>query len=128
MTNVQLNPGFSQVCVWEGTVVAPDTIDEFITFFKDEMGVRVQYLEEVLTAPDIKNGRSVPDTGGRNDLFFAVHKDDIMKFAIPRLRMGIRWIEDVYGNGHGNLYPARIVQYMSWDGYQEEYSKTPISS
>lgn len=124
MTNIQLNPGFSQVCVWPGTVLGKVTIDEFITFFKDEMDVRVQYLEEVLTAPDIKNGRAVSDTGGRNDLFFAVHNDDVIKFAVPRLEMGIRWIEDVYGNGGGHLYPDRIAHYMTWDGYLEEFLKT----
>ena len=33
-----------------------------------KFGVKIQYLEEILTLPDTKDD---PDTGGRNDLFFA---------------------------------------------------------
>jgi hypothetical protein len=38
-----------------------------------------------------------------------------MKFAIPRLNMGIRWYEDVLGNGGDKLYPTEIL---------EKYEKT----
>ena len=123
MANVELKKDFSQVCVWPGTVVGPDHVAELEQFFKDQMDVRVQYLEEILTKPDIEYGRMIPGTGGRCDCFFAVHNDDIMKFAVPRLTMGIRWLEDMYGNGHGALYPARVVDYLCWNGYKELYSK-----
>ena len=105
---------FTQVVVWPGTVVGAAEVTNFENFILEELGTRCKYLEEILTAPDMKNGYPVEDTGGRNDLFFSVHKDDIAKFAVPRLAYGMRWIEDVYGNGGGDLYPERISEYRSW--------------
>ena len=113
--NVARKPGFEQVCVWPGTLVGPDSVAEFEAFMLDNLGTRVQYLEEVKTYADYENGIAVEDTGERNDVFFAVHTDDIMKFAVPRFQYGMRWIEDVYGNGGGSLYPERIEEYQTWD-------------
>lgn len=101
--NVARKEGFVQVCVWPGTLVGADNVADFEKFILDELGTRVQYLEEVQTAPDMKNGFPVEGTGGRNDVLFAVHNDDVMKFAIPRFQYGMRWLEDVYGNGGGDL-------------------------
>jgi len=121
--NKQLNEGFKQVCVWPATVVGKEQVAEFEQFMLTELGARVQYLEEITTAPDLnKFGCPIDGSGGRNDLFFAVHTDDIAGFAVKRLMMGIRWLEDVYGNNNGNLYPQRCVDYMCWDGYVEKYS------
>lgn len=111
MTNVKLNPSFKQVCVWQGTTCGADFVTGFEGWFQEQFGARVQYLEEIETAPDYKNGFPVDGTGGRNDVFFAVHDDDVLKFAVPRLQYGIRWLEDIYGNGHGDLYPERIAEY-----------------
>ena len=36
--------------------------------------------------------------------------DDIGKFAVPRLQMGIRWWEDVLGNGASNLYTEEFLE------------------
>jgi hypothetical protein len=113
--NVSRKEGFEQVCVWPGTLVGADSQAEFEAFVLAELGTRVQYLEEVATAPDYKNGFPVEGTGGRNDVLFAVHNDDIAKFAVPRFQYGMRWLEDVYGNGSGNLYPERIAEYQTWD-------------
>jgi len=115
--NTTLKEGFSQVCVWPGTIVGAENVRNFTAFFKDG-GFRVQYLEEILTAPDVKNGFPVADTGGRNDLFLAIHTDDISKFTTPRLSMGIRWIEDVLApinRGEASLYPERVIEYCSWN-------------
>jgi len=111
--NVPLKEGFEQVCVWPATIVG-DKKAEFETFFLEETGTRVQFLEEVETGPDMHEGQPVEGTGGRVDVFFAVHNEDVMKFAVPRLSMGIRWIEDVYGNGGGHMYPARCNAYKTW--------------
>ena len=100
---------FNQLCVWPGTVVEKDEIVALETFFKDEMGVTIKYETQVKTLPD-ETG-----PGGRNDLFFYIADDDIMKFAVPRLNMGIKWYEDVLDNGGGKLYPKEIL---------EKYEKT----
>ena len=106
---------FNQLCVWPGTVVGDSkkVQEDFVKFFKDELGVTVKYETEVKTLPD--PGDLGMKTGGRNDLFFYIADDDIMKFAIPRLNMGIRWYEDVLGNGGGDLYPTEVL---------EKYEKT----
>jgi len=89
---------------------------EFEEYFKKEMGVEVQFEREVKTLPDVdSSGRGVADTGGRNDIFFYISDSDISKFATARLSMGIRWWEDVLGNGNEKIYPEEIIS---------KYSKT----
>ena len=117
MENVKLKKGFSQVCVWPGTVLGESKPVDFEKWLKDEFGVEGQYLEEIETNPDVKDDRLVPETGGRNDLFFAVHDDSVMKFSVPRLSMGIRWIEDVLADcNYGSpIYPKRVFDYCTWN-------------
>ena len=115
MENVQLKPNFTQVCVWPATIVGKERIEEFTNYMFNILGTRVQYLEEIKTFPDLdEEFDPVEGTGDRNDVFFAVHDEDVEKFAVPRLNYGIRWIEDVYGNDQGYMYPARVEQYKSW--------------
>jgi hypothetical protein len=97
---------FSQVCVWEGTVVGADDIKTFEDWVQDVWKVRAKYCEEVLTLPT----PGVEGTGGRNDLFFRIHDEDIQKFAVPRISIGVRWWEDVLGNGNEELYPQGILE------------------
>lgn len=102
---------FTQLCVWPGTVLGDSTIQDLENFFLEEMNTRIKYHTEVETLPDLdSNGNPIPDTGGRNDLFFYVHSDDIGHFAVPRLRMGIRWWEDVIGNGNAHLYTPEFLE------------------
>lgn len=96
---------FNQLCVWSGTLVGEDLINDFEKFMLEDVGARVKYEAEIKTLPTDGD----PETGGRNDLFFYVHDDDIMKFSVPRLGMGIRWWEDVLGNGGGVLYPQEVL-------------------
>jgi hypothetical protein len=51
-----------------------------------EFGTRIQFLEEIETSPDRQGAKIVEGTGGRHDLFFAVHDKDLGNFAIPRLQ------------------------------------------
>jgi hypothetical protein len=105
------------VCVWAGTTVGDDA-DGFVKFMLKEFSARTVYLEEIETFPDRDSGgRCVEGTGGRTDLFFAVHREDIGKFAVPRLAYGIRWIEDVLSevNGGAVLYPDRVDEYRGWN-------------
>jgi hypothetical protein len=97
---------FNQVCVWEGTVVGADEVANFEGWLQSEFGVRAKYCDEVLTLPT----PGEEGTGGRSDLFFRVHDEDVMKFAVPRLVVGIKWWEDVLGNGNGELYPEEILK------------------
>ena len=97
---------YTQLCVWPGTALGDSAPAELESFFLDEMGVRVKYHGEVTTLPDIsEDGTPDFNTGGRNDLFFYVHSEDVGKFAVPRLKMGIRWWEDVIKyNDNSHLY------------------------
>lgn len=115
--NITRKPEFTQVCIWPGTDVGHSQIEieVFEKFMAENFnGTRVQYLEEIKTGPDEND----VGTGGRNDLFFAVHYDDITKFAVPRLFEGIRWIEDVLDNeadrGSNRIYPERVTEYRTW--------------
>ena len=103
---------FNQLCVWPGVIVGESNISDFTSFFEREMGVRVRYLTEIETRPDLDGkGREVKGTGGRNDVFFHVHEEDIPKFAVPRLSMGIRWWEDVIVyNDSSHLYPEEFLE------------------
>lgn len=106
----KMGENFTQLCVWPGTMMGEDsTAEEFERFFL-EQGYRVKFAEEVVTLPDVENGRAVEGTGGRHDVLFFIHKDDVGKFALPRLRMGIRWWEDVVKyNDNSHLYTQEIL-------------------
>lgn len=102
---------FSQLCVLQATTLDGGTSKEFEDFFKENFQCRVKFCEEVKTLPDKDSyGNNVPDTGGRSDLFFYVHNDDVMNFSVKRLTMGIRWWEDVIKNGSHKIYPESIIQ------------------
>ena len=103
---------YNQLCVLEGTLMPEGGAKELVEFFKDNFGVEVQFETQVKTLPDTPE---CTETGGRNDLLFYIADKDIPKFAVPRLSMGIRWWEDVLGNGNGKLYSSEIL---------EKYSKT----
>jgi len=114
MKNIERPEEFSQVCVWQGTLIE-GKVDEFVAFMKDELNARVIYLEEIATLP----GDGGP--GGRNDVFFAVHNEDIGAFATERLAYGIRWIEDALSFANGEmLYPERVYAYRTRDSESEE--------
>jgi hypothetical protein len=116
--NVTLNPDFKQVCVWSLVSVCEDEEEDFVKYIASELGTRAQFLETIFTAPDFVDGSPVEGTGGLPYVFFAVHNDDIGKFAVPRLRFGIRWIEDVLDtekfHNQLSLYPARVSKYRCW--------------
>jgi hypothetical protein len=102
---------FTQLCVWPGTELGESTPKEFSEWFQEAMGVRVQYHTEIKTLPDLDSaGRPIPETGGRNDLFFFIHTEDVKAFAVPRLKMGIRWWEDVIVyNDNSHLYTKEFI-------------------
>jgi hypothetical protein len=115
--------GYSQVCIIMGAAIPPEAQKHYTAFFeklfKAEFGVRVQYLETILTKPDLdEDGNPVPETGGRSDIFFAIHDDDVLSFSTSRLKLSAygftpRWVEDVLSpdNGNRHLYPKRVQNY-----------------
>ena len=101
---------YTQLCVWCGTMLGDLSVQEFEKFFKDQ-GYRIKFAEEVVTLPDYEYGKPVEGTGGRHDILFYIHTEDIAKFAIPRLTAGIRWWEDVVSyNNHNNWYSEEVLQ------------------
>lgn len=97
---------FNQLVIWESTLIRSDEVEDFHKFLLEEFNVRSQFLETVLTLPDSK-----PDSGGRSDIFFKIHDDDVSRFAIPRFKLGnCRWWEDVLSNGGDRLYHTDILK------------------
>ena len=122
LTNNKENIGrpdeYKQVCVWPGMSVSEDERHDFESYFLKQ-GFKLLFMETITTGPDRdENGNVYPETGGRVDTIFAVHNDDVMKFSIPRLGMGIRWIEDVLDNEaretEHSIYPERVKEYRTW--------------
>ena len=101
---------FKQLCVWPGTIVGKGNEKDFVDFMKKEFNARVKLAEEVTTNPDQCNDVDVPETGGRNDVFFFVHDEDVLGFAVPRLKAGIRWWEDVVFNESHLIYPKEVIE------------------
>lgn len=99
---------YRQLCVWEGTVIDKNNANEFEKFFLKEVGVRVKYSEEVITNPTPFNEFKEP--GGRNDVLFYIHVEDISIFATKRFIFGIKWWEDVVSyNNKAYLYTNEIL-------------------
>lgn len=96
---------YSQLCVWPGTVLGENTVEDFEKFFAEKFGVRVKYEREVVTNGSEERG----EEGGRHDTLFYIHNDDIPKFAVPRLMAGIRWWEDVVSYNDGAYLYAEDV-------------------
>ena len=98
---------YNQLCVLQGTIMPEGGAKELETFFKDEFGVKVKFETEVKTLP---NEPGCTLTGDRNDIFFYIADDDIGKFAVPRLSMGVRWWEDCLLNGDGMFYTKEFLE------------------
>ena len=107
---------FNQLCVWPGILLEDDegnktTPKEVEEFLKKSFDIKTKFKCEIKTNPDLdEDGNLIEDTGGRNDIFFYLHDDDISKFAIPRIHAGIRWWEDVIKyNDNSFMYPEEFL-------------------
>lgn len=107
---------FNQLCVWPGVLLTPDekipTTDAYIQDFERIMeahfGCRFRYEGQFKTLAG-QGGE-----GGRNDVLFYVHDEDIGKFTIPRLAAGIRWWGD-YINNCADITPPDVAgKYPQW--------------
>ena len=113
---VERNANFTQVYVWPGTLLPEDEIGKFIDFLSSQFGVRGQYLETIITLQCEKDG---PDSGGRHDVFFAVHDDDVRAFSAARLEWGMFHVESIFLNLSHKAYPEHIKGYVSWPDVAE---------
>lgn len=107
---------FSQIVVWEACLLPTEQFAEFEEFILHTLKTRAKVVRVVFTKPDVdKYGTKVPETGGRSDVLFAVHEEDIGHFAVARLQYGMRWLDDVYLNGGSYLYDADVRELVSWN-------------
>tara|TARA_R100001163_G_C5047030_1_gene184240 strand:+ start:350 stop:703 length:354 start_codon:yes stop_codon:yes gene_type:complete len=103
---------FNQLCVWQGITLSEDQYEDFVEFFANELDTRIKLAEVVLTNPDLDEGEPVPETGGRSDILFYVHDEDVTGFALKRLQLdgGVRWWEDVVSyNDNSHLYDQEVL-------------------
>mgnify|MGYP003134041812 CR=1 FL=1 len=102
---------FNQLCVWQGVTLPENEYEEFTDFFASDLDTRIKLAEVVLTNPDLDEGEPIPETGGRSDILFYVHDEDVATFALKRLQLGgIRWWEDVVShNDNSHLYDQEVL-------------------
>ena len=104
---------FKQLCVWQGINLPKEEYEDFVAFFGDELETRIKLAEVVLTNPDLDgDGNPVPETGGRSDILFYVHDEDVAGFALKRLQLdgAPRWWEDVVSyNNNSHLYNQEVL-------------------
>ena len=89
---------YKQVCVWPGTTLGDSTPEDFVENMREKFGIRIIFCEVVQTY------------SGRYDLFFRINGYDIGKFAVKRIPYGIRWWEDILGNGRECEYPPEVLE------------------
>lgn len=112
---------FSQAVSWPGTTMGDSTSDEFVKFIAETFnGTRAQFIGEFHTKPDFDSrGNQIPDTGDRCDLVFAIHEEDVGKFAVLRFEYNMRWINDVIFNekmrGEVTIYTPEFHDLCSWE-------------
>lgn len=95
---------YQQLCVLQGIT---DSLSDLKSLIETDFGVRIRMADEFETIADDDG------PGGRRDVLFYIHHDDVMKFAVPRLQVGIRWFEDVLGNGAKNLPEWVLEKYTN---------------
>lgn len=108
-TEAEVKNDFTQLCVIQGMMLGEMKPKEFEDAIFADFKTRIKFEAEVRTLPDLdENDMPVKGTGNRTDIFFYVHHDDVMKFAVPRFQLGARWWEDVihYNKGNKHLYTA----------------------
>lgn len=93
---------YQQICVLRGV---SDSLDDLSKLIPETFDVRVQMLDEFRT----RAGQG--GEGGRRDVLFLIHADDISKFAVPRLEYGISWWEDYLANSKSIVPPSIKKKY-----------------
>ena len=91
---------FNVKVLWLGTYLGESSIGEFESFFKDNLGFTVKYIDEF----KLVNGSSC--------VLFSVADEDIPKFSIFRLgTLDMKWLDDFVENNPGELSEGIIEKY-----------------
>ena len=104
---IKTDENYKIAVMWHDACFDPTRLAAFKRLFKEEFGLAhdIRWIGEVITFKT----PGVPDTGGRHDVAFLVHEDDIPKISVThRLELGFRWFWDVIGNGDSRLYPLHF--------------------
>jgi hypothetical protein len=122
---------YNILALWPSIVVQKDDEDS-VQEFMSNMGCKhpIKLVGCVETLPDWhERNDEEPTTGGRIDLAFYFHSEDIYRIAVRRLQHGIRWWEDVVANDieHGlnkgmiyeeyTIYPEDFRAFAGDGGY-----------
>jgi len=94
-------------------MLGDNTEKQFEQFMFGEFDIRIKFCEEVITNGSVERD----EEGGRHDLIFYIHDDDIERMAVIRLTYGIKWWEDVVSYNNGEyLYNQEILDRypVSW--------------
>lgn len=112
-TSVRKHGAYQTVCLWPGTSIRPGEVPDFVDFICKEF--ETVHPIEVIGNVKTRAGHGGP--GGRLDLLFLVHDDDVMKFAnSKRSELGIRWWSDVHFNDQHDLYSKDLLHAFPFQG------------
>jgi len=116
--NIVRQPNFNKVAVLNAVIDKKgDESADIIAFFVDYCdNLRIQFLESIKTKQE-KNRQNVvvASSGNRNDVFFAIHDDDLAKFASFAVLHKAVLIETVITTMKSkgqDLYPTRVEKYI----------------
>ena len=114
--------GYGVLAIWPQVLMQKDDHDS-VQDFMSNMGCKdpVRIIGCVQTLPNYEHREDeYPETGGRIDLAFYFHNEDIYKIAVRRLTHGIRWWEDVVANEIEHGLSQGII-YEDYTIYPEDF-------
>lgn len=81
----------------------------FYEFFKKYKFRKPKIIGVVETLPNKDaNGKNIPGTGGRKDLFFYINEKDEKRFCTWKYTYSMLYWEDVFYNNEQELYPKKF--------------------
>lgn len=96
---------YKQLCLIRGLKLDFNQIESFEKTILKKIGVRIKYRAQIEVYPDPRKDEI------RNDLFFYVHEDDIIKFSIEKIFIGAKWWEDVCHTDDAKMiYPEKFIE------------------
>lgn len=96
---------YNQLCLIRGLKIDFDQIKGFEKAIFKKIGVRIKYVCQMEVYPNQQTDEL------RNDFFFYVHEDDIIKFSIEKMFIGAKWWEDVCHTDEAKMiYPEKFIE------------------